>query len=206
MTIRKFFARHNARPPPQAIAPNTAGAFAVKLSIPHLNRSSRMSASSLLLAWLAWLAFVCTSSADADVVAGPTSKCLDTCRTAGDGICQDELMEWVRLGRVWRLVRIWDARSSEEADMRLLRFRCGIESFDSKRRARGVGRDGLGAALRCGGRRTCVPQFVKSETSNFFVTFEETEQREQPTTALSVDLFALVSLVRALSNRSVRVT
>ena len=94
--------QHNARPPPQAIAPNTAGAaFAVKLSIPHLNRSSRMSASSLLLAWLAWLAFVCTSSADADVVAGTTSKCLDTCRTAGDGICQDEVMDGSdSLGRV----------------------------------------------------------------------------------------------------------
>ena len=48
-----------------------------------------MSASSLLLAWLAWLAFICTSFADADVVAGTTSKCLDTCRTAGVGTCQD---------------------------------------------------------------------------------------------------------------------
>ena len=48
-----------------------------------------MSTSSLLLAWLAWLAFICTSLADADVVAVTTSKCLDTCRTAGDGICQE---------------------------------------------------------------------------------------------------------------------
>ena len=82
---------------PQAIAPNTAGAtFAVKLSVPHLNRSSRMSASSLLLAWLAWPAFICTSLADADVVAGTTSKCLDACRTAGDGTCQDVIpsLDW----------------------------------------------------------------------------------------------------------------
>ena len=50
-----------------------------------------MSTSSLLLAWLAWLAFICTSLADADVVAGTTSKCLDTCRTAGDGICQENI-------------------------------------------------------------------------------------------------------------------
>jgi len=71
------------------------------------NRSSRMSASSLLLAWLALLAFICTSLADADVVAGTTSKCLDTCRTAGDGICQDEVMGWVRLGRAWRRSGAW---------------------------------------------------------------------------------------------------
>ena len=52
-----------------------------------------MSTSSLLLARLAWLSFICTSLADADVVAvttaGTTSKCLDTCGTAGDGICQE---------------------------------------------------------------------------------------------------------------------
>ena len=62
---------------PSSIATNTAGAaFAVTLSVPRLNRSSRMSTSSLLLAWLAWLAFICTSLADADVVAGTTSKCV----------------------------------------------------------------------------------------------------------------------------------
>ena len=52
-----------------------------------------MSTSSLLLARLAWLSFICTSLADADVVAvttaGTTSKCLDTCGTARDGICQE---------------------------------------------------------------------------------------------------------------------
>ena len=78
----------------KAIACTTAGAaFAVTPSVPRLNRSSRMSTSSLLLVWLAWLSFICTSLADADVVAvttaGTTSKCLDTCRTAGDGICQE---------------------------------------------------------------------------------------------------------------------
>ena len=65
--------------------------FAATLSVPRLNRSSRMSDSSLLLARLAWLAFICTSLADADVVAVTTSKCLDTCRTAGDGICQENI-------------------------------------------------------------------------------------------------------------------
>ena len=79
-------------PPPNRA--NTAGAaFAVTLSVPRLNRSSRMSTSSLLLARLAWLSFICTSLADADVVAvttaGTTSKCLDTCGTARDGICQE---------------------------------------------------------------------------------------------------------------------
>ena len=53
-----------------------------------LGRSSRMPASSLLLARLSWLAFICTTLADADAVAGVTSKCLDTCGGADD-ICQD---------------------------------------------------------------------------------------------------------------------
>ena len=73
---------------------------------PELNRP--MSASSLLLAWLAC---ICTPLASANVVAGtsivaveakaaevplppprsspPPSKCLDTCVKAGDAICQD---------------------------------------------------------------------------------------------------------------------
>ena len=53
-----------------------------------LGRSSRMPASSLLLARLSWLAFICTKLADADAVVGVTSKCLDTCGGADD-ICQD---------------------------------------------------------------------------------------------------------------------
>ena len=53
-----------------------------------LGRSSCMPASSLLLARLSWLAFICTTLADADAVAGVTSKCLDTCGGADD-ICQD---------------------------------------------------------------------------------------------------------------------
>ena len=53
-----------------------------------LGRSSRMPASSLLLARLSWLAFICTTLADADAVVGVTSKCLDTCGGADD-ICQD---------------------------------------------------------------------------------------------------------------------
>ncbi len=65
------------------------------------------------------------------------------------------------------------ARSSEEADMRLLRFRCGIESLTANAAPAVLGAmawgGGLALCWRCGGRRTCVPQFVKSETSNFFV-------------------------------------
>ena len=49
-----------------------------------LGRSSRMPASSLLLARLSWLAFICTTLADADAVVGVTSKCLDTCGGADD--------------------------------------------------------------------------------------------------------------------------
>ena len=53
-----------------------------------LGRSSCMPASSLLLARLSWLAVICFTVADADAVAGVTSKCLDTCGGADD-ICQD---------------------------------------------------------------------------------------------------------------------
>ena len=49
-----------------------------------LGRSSRMPASSLLLARLSWLAFICTTLADADAVAGVTSKCLDASGGADD--------------------------------------------------------------------------------------------------------------------------
>ena len=51
-----------------------------------LGRSSRMSAPSLLLARLSWLALICTTLATAST--GVTSKCLDTCDGA-DYICRD---------------------------------------------------------------------------------------------------------------------
>ena len=73
----------------KAIACNTAGsAFAVTLSVPRLSRSNRMSASSRLLALLAWLALCSFADADVSLVAGTTYKCLDTCG-APDGICDD---------------------------------------------------------------------------------------------------------------------
>ena len=89
----------NATGPGAHRANTAAAAFAVTLSVPHLNRSSRMSTSSLLLAWLAWLAFICTSLADADVVAGTTSKCVSESPDAHQhlmkqhrcGICQKSM-------------------------------------------------------------------------------------------------------------------
>ena len=68
-----LFASGNVRQIGKLIAKMT-GWISATHSVPRLNRSSRMSASSLLLTWLAWLAFICTSLADADVVAGIFSE------------------------------------------------------------------------------------------------------------------------------------
>ena len=89
----------NATGPGAHRANTAAAAFAVTLSVPHLNRSSRMSTSSLLLAWLAWLAFICTSLADADVVAGTTSKCVSESLNG-----HDYLMQQYRCGICWKMM------------------------------------------------------------------------------------------------------
>ena len=69
------------------------------------------------------------------------------------------------------------ARSSEEADMRLLRFRRGTESLTANAAPAVLGAM-AGAALRCGGRRTCtVRQKARSRTSSLLTLGETPKLR-----------------------------